>query len=199
MKTFKLCCIAAIALLTFGCQSSDESGKRFDDSSTLDEQAAGAGNGNDKTRPDEYMSKIDDDGDAFMDAAALAGMMEIDLGRIATTQASNQRVKEFASRMIADHTMASSDLKKIANEYGIILPTEYPADVKAHIEGMKKFKGAEFDKKYMDMMVKDHAKTLNLFKSASLRDDVVKDYAAKTLPVLEEHHKMAVEIQAGLK
>lgn len=199
MKTINLCCLAALFSVTIACQSSDNSGEQFDDSSTLNERADSGSMGDDKTRPDAYMSKIDDDGNAFMQAAALGGMMEVDLGMIATEQASSQRVKEFASRMIADHTMANSDLKKIANDNGILLPTEYPADQKAHILEMKNFKGADFDKRYMDMMVKDHVKTIELFKSASLRDDVVKDFVIKTLPKLEEHHKMAVEIQAGLK
>lgn len=183
------------------CQSTDKSGKTFDDSSKLDEQSDSVARSSDHSGPknETNESNVDEDGATFMKTAALGGMMEVELGQLAQSQASNARVKEFGAKMVADHQKANSELKTIAEKNGIILPAEYPADVRAHVDSMKNLKGAAFDKHYMDMMVNDHVKTLNLFKNAGVGKDVLKDFVAHTLPVLESHHKLAVEIHNGLK
>jgi putative membrane protein len=57
--------------------------------------------------------------------------------------------------------------------------------------------GAEFDKAYIDFMVKDHEHDVKMFKKATTeaRNPQLKEFATKTLPALEEHLKMAKEIQ----
>ena len=184
------------------CQSTDKSGERYKDSSSLGERADSAAKvgGSSAPKNETNESKVDEDGSAFMKAAALGSTMEIDLGKYAMQNSSNAKVKEFAAKMVADHTIAKSDMLKIAQSSGLLMPTEYPSDVKAHIDEMMKLKGAAFDQHYVDMMVKDHAKTITLFETAkSLRKDALKDYATKTLPVLQTHQKLATELAASMK
>jgi len=184
------------------CQGTDKSGERYKDSSSLGERAdsAAAVGGSSSPTNETNESKIDDDGTAFMKEAALGSSMEIELGKYAMQNSQNEKVKEFAAKMVADHTIAKSDLLKIAQSSTILLPTEYPADVKAHMEEMMKLKGSAFDDHYVNMMVKDHAKTITLFKTAeSLKDDALKDYAIKTLPVLQTHQKLATDLAASMK
>ncbi|MNL07880.1 hypothetical protein D3C87_1285770 [compost metagenome] len=145
------------------------------------------------------MSKVDGDGAAFMDTAAVGGMMEVDLGKLALEKSSNAQVKKFAAQMVADHTKAGTELKAVAMKLEHLLPSDYPADVKSHMDAMKKLSGKDFDKHYMAMMVNDHVKTLDLFRSASSLRAEIKEFAARTLPVLEKHHQMAKEINAALK
>jgi len=188
--------------LLAACQGTDKSGERYKDSSSLGERADSAAKvgGSSSPKNETNESKIDEDGAAFMKAAALGSTMEIDLGKFAMQHSENKKVKEFAAKMVADHTIAKSDLLKIATSSGVVLPTTYPADVQSHIDEMMKLKGAAFDDHYVGMMVKDHAKTITLFKTAeSLRDDALKDYATKTLPTLQTHQKLANELSAGMK
>lgn len=199
MKTIKLFYLAVLICGIFACQSSDKTSNRFADSSDLEDRADSAAGAVYDPKNETNESNVDGDGAAFMKTAALGGMMEVDLGKLAAENASDAKVKAFAAKMVTDHTKANNELKTIAQESGITLPEEYPADVKAHIDEMKKLKGAKFDAHYMDMMVNDHVKTLDLFRTAGLRKDALKDFAKRTLPVLEGHHKMAVEIKASLK
>jgi putative membrane protein len=201
MKTIKLFSMALIISAFAACQGTDKTGETFDDSSKLDERADSVVRSTDHSGPknETNESNVDEDGAAFMKTAALGGMMEVELGKLAQSQATNTRVKEFGAKMVIDHQNANAELKAIAESNGILLPAEYPADVKAHVQAMKKLKGAAFDKQYMDMMVYDHAKTLNLFRNAGVGKDVLKDYVARTLPVLESHRKLAVEINNELK
>ncbi|MBB2147461.1 DUF4142 domain-containing protein [Pedobacter gandavensis] len=145
------------------------------------------------------MSKVDGDGANFMDTAAVAGMMEVDLARLALEKSTNAKVKKFASQMIADYTKTNQELKAIALKLEHLLPTDYPADVMDHMNEMKNLNQKEFDIHYMDMMVYDHEKTIDLFKTSSSLKQEVKDFIKQTLPILEKHYQMAKEIQTSLK
>ncbi|MEJ7557499.1 MAG: DUF4142 domain-containing protein [Pedobacter sp.] len=183
------------------CQGSDQTGSEFKDSSTLSERADSARSATPADPKNETSeANVNDDSAAFIKAAALGSSMEIELGKYAMQNSENNKVKEFAAKMVADHTLAKSDLMKIGQSAGILLPTEYPADVKSHMAEMMKLKGKAFDDHYASMMVNDHVKTITLFETAkSLRDDPLKDYATKTLPILQTHHRLATELAASLK
>ena len=61
--------------------------------------------------------------------------------------------------------------------------------------------GKEFDKDFMDMMVDDHKKIIDLFKDAS-DDDIdadVKTFINNTIPKLQEHLATADSIYKTLK
>ena len=144
-------------------------------------------------------SKVDGDEAAFMKTAALGGMMEVDLGQIAQ-KSTNAEVKAFAEEMVKDHSKANAELKTLAANAKIILPTTFPAEDKAHMDMMKTMTGTAFDHHYIDMMVTDHDKTIALFKSAALsQTKEVSDFAEKMLPVITGHYEKAKAIQAKLK
>jgi len=147
-----------------------------------------------------YKSKADDDEAMFIKTAALGGMMEVQAGEYAAKNALNPKIKAFGQKMITDHSKANVELSALAKKYQLIIPSEFPADQKAHMDMMMKMKGADFDKHYMDMMVNDHVKTLALFKSAAdVESKDISAFAKKTLPVLQEHYKMAKEIHDAMK
>lgn len=204
MKTIQLLSLTFLICGLFAaCQNTDKTGADLAaDSSSLGERGDSASkvDSQPETKNKTHETKIDEDGTAFMKAAALGSGMEIDLGKVALQNSADKKVKEFAAKMVADHTLAKSDLIKIAQNSGVLLPTENPADVKAHMDEMTKLKGAAFDKHYIAMMVEDHGKTVKLFKTAAtLRDDVLKDYAAKNLPIIQSHYTLAKELQSAMK
>ena len=201
MKTKNIFIPFALLLIFIGlvgCQNTDRSGNSQLDSAPVGSDSLRMKDSLDASNDVTQKSKVDGDGAAFMDAAAVGGMMEVDLGKLALEKSSNARVREFAAQMVADHTKANTDLKAIALKLEHMLPTAYPVDVKTHMDAMKQLSGKEFDAHYMDMMVKDHMKTLDLFRSASSLRSEVREFAARTLPVLEKHYQMAKEINASL-
>lgn len=147
-----------------------------------------------------HKSSADDDSAYFMKEAAAGGLMEVEMGKIAAQRASNASVKAFALQMVADHSKANNELAAIARKAGIILPTAFPSEQKAHLDEMKKLSGAAFDKHYMDMMVTDHQKTIALFQSGQRvnKEDLV-DFAQKTIKVIEGHAEKAKRIQSELR
>lgn len=135
----------------------------------------------------------------FINEAALGGMMEIELGKIAQEKSQNQKVKDFAKKMIKDHTKIAARLKLLAESKKIPIPTILPDADLAHIAEMKNMSGIAFEEHYMGMMIKDHIKTLDLFKSATTSGDMpLQNFAIGTLRTLEGHYKMAIAINNRL-
>jgi len=130
---------------------------------------------------------------AWVMKAAQGGMMEVELGRMAATQASSDAVKQFGTRMVTDHSKANDELSQLASRKGITLPTSLDAKHQAMKDKLSKLNGAAFDKAYMDSMVKDHRTDVAEFRkeSTSGQDPDVKAFATKTLPTLEEHLSLA--------
>lgn len=135
------------------------------------------------------------DSSKFANEAAQGGMAEVELGRMAAQKATDPTVREFGQRMVADHSKANAELKAVASGKGIQLPNDMTSDQKSDRDKLAKLSGADFDKEYMSMMVKDHEEDVKAFETQSKdgTDPAVKAFAAKTLPTLQEHLQMARE------
>jgi putative membrane protein len=132
----------------------------------------------------------------FVRAAAQGGMAEVELGKLATEKGSSEDVKKFGQRMVDDHTKAGDQLKEIASSKGIPVPIKLSAKDQMTKDRLSKLSGDEFDKAYMNDMVKDHTQDVSDFKreSSSGTDSDVKNFAATTLPTIEDHLREAKKI-----
>ena len=198
MKKIFLLSTAIVLTVSFqACQIADKKSATTKDSVAGDTNMV---NGNHVTGAESTQSGLDEAGATFLRKAAVGGIMEVEAANIAIENASNPKVKEFASQMIADHTLANSELKKLAVEKKVITPDALPAEDQIHLNEMKKMTGAAFDKHYIGMMVTDHEKTIALFKDgAQNRDASLKSWATKTLKIIEGHDVAAKEMASTLK
>jgi len=145
-------------------------------------------------------TKLEDDAE-FAVSAADAGMMEVQLGSLALSKASSAKIKEFAQTMIDDHTKASEELKALAQTKNITLPAALSDKHQRKYNEMAEKSGAEFDKEYCDLMVKDHKDAVDLFKKAAdkSKDTELKAWASEKLPTLEHHLGMAEAMKESVK
>src|SRR4029078_11677786 len=129
----------------------------------------------------------------FLIDAAMGGMLEVELGRMARTQGASDAVKQFGQRMVDDHGKANQELMSLAQSTGITLPTEIDEKHKKDMTRLSALKGADFDREYTKMMVSDHRKDVSEFEKQSTRvtDSDLKEFSTRTLPTLQEHLKMA--------
>lgn len=136
----------------------------------------------------------------FVREAASASMMEIELGRYAQQNASNPRVKNFGAMMVRDHTRASEELRKVATEKNIEIPSDLEDKHRNKIEDLMKKTGADFDEEYIKEMVDDHEKDVDLFREQAENgnDPDVSAFAGKTLQVLHIHHDSAKLIKDAI-
>jgi putative membrane protein len=137
----------------------------------------------------------------FVTHAAHSGLAEVELGRLAADKASNADVKQFGQRMVDDHGKANDELKGLASQKNVTLPTDLDAKHKAEHARLSKLAGAAFDRAYMAAMVGDHNNAVASFQRASktAKDPDLKAWAGKTLPTLQDHQKMAREIGAKVR
>ena len=137
----------------------------------------------------------------FITKAAQGGMAEVALGKLAQTNASSDKVKQFGKRMVDDHTTAGYELSTIASKKGVTMPSGLDAKDQALKDKLSKLNGSDFDKAYMQDMVKDHRADVAEFKKEanSGQDADVKAFAAKTLPTLEDHLKNAESTLTEIK
>src|SRR5947207_14947185 len=126
---------------------------------------------------------------AFMKQAAKGGTMEVAMGKMAEEKGQSDDVKAFGKRMVADHSKANDELKKIAAQKNAKLPTKEPTV------------SWSSDKAYMDAMVKDHEKDLAEFQeeAKSGSDPDVKKFADDTAKMVQEHLDLAKQTQSKLK
>jgi Predicted outer membrane protein len=137
----------------------------------------------------------------FLKEAAEGGLAEVELGQLAVEKSSSEDVKSFAQRMVEDHGKANEDLKQLATQKGVSLPSEPTAKQKAKKEHLSKLSGDEFDRAYMSDMLKDHRTDIAAFEkeSDSGKDSDIKKFASQALPTLRAHLKQAESVTGKIE
>jgi putative membrane protein len=76
------------------------------------------------------------------------------------------------------------------------MPKALDAEHERLRENVQILHGKAFDEQYMQAMVEDHNKAVALFEREGLvgQNADLKQFAQKTLPTLQEHQKMALEL-----
>lgn len=139
--------------------------------------------------------------DNFWTNAAQGGLAEVEMGKLASTKATNPEVKKFAQKMVTDHTKANDELKTLAAKKNMLLPAEVSSGQKSMMDKLNGLSGADFDKAYIDGQVSDHEATVKLFEDQAKDDSdaELKAFAAKTLPIIKGHLEMIKGMQAKMK
>src|SRR5215212_10041246 len=147
------------------------------------------------------VSTLSDAEKDFMMKAAQGGIAEVNGGSMAAQKGTNGDVKNFGNQMVSDHGKANDELKTLATNKGISLPTDTDEQHKKKADELAKKSGAAFDKAYMKDMVEDHEHDVAEFKKAqsTAADPDLKAWLDKTLPVIEGHLKMAQDLNKKLK
>lgn len=182
IRTVAVALVAAFALATACKKNEVETAQTKTTSNT-------PASPDDRTKPANLASQDTE----FLTKAAEGGMLEVKLGTEAQQKATSPRVKAFGDRMVVDHGRANDELKALASEKGVTLPTTLDGDHEKKVEEFSKLSGAKFDEKFAKDMVEDHKEDVDEFEKASkdLKDPDIRAWAAKTLPTLRTHLDMA--------
>ncbi|HEX8687861.1 MAG TPA: DUF4142 domain-containing protein, partial [Pyrinomonadaceae bacterium] len=132
----------------------------------------------------------------FAMMAAMGGMAEVEMGRLAAQKGASDEVRQFGQRMVDDHTKANAELMQLASGKGMTLPAAPDPKHAAEMRKLSALSGERFDREYVKMMVKYHKKDVGEFQREASRgaDPDLKAFAARTLPTLQEHLRMIQRI-----
>ncbi|MES2829875.1 MAG: DUF4142 domain-containing protein [Bacteroidota bacterium] len=129
----------------------------------------------------------------FIQEAGVAGMKEVELGKLAQQKATNQGVKAYAEMMVSEHGKANAELRTLATSRNITLGMN--KDATAAATALNKLSGTDFDKAYIKLMTDDHTAAIDLFNMATKSSDAeIKAYATKYLPILKTHLKQVTAL-----
>jgi len=135
-------------------------------------------------------------GDFILQASA-SDMFEIESSKLAL-QKGDETTKAFAQQMITDHEKTSAELKALlaGGKVQGNPVTALTEDHKEEVDELAKLEGAEFNEEYIDDQVEAHEDAVDLFKRYAEEGEnaELKAWAAKTLPALEHHYKMAQDL-----
>jgi putative membrane protein len=187
---FAACALLAVVVgaSTVGTQNSNSGG-------TGNSNSGGAGNSNMSGHAGHNMGNMTADA-KFAMMAAMGGMAEVEMGRLAAQKGASDEVRQFGQRMVDDHTRANEQLMQVASSKGMTLPTALDAKHQAEMQRLSALPADRFDREYVKMMVKDHKKDVAEFQKESTRgtDPDLKSFAATALPTLQTHLQMIQRI-----
>jgi len=132
----------------------------------------------------------------FVTKAMQGSMAEVQLGQLTLQKSNNQQVKEFAQRMIDDHTKLNDQMKPVAQQLGVTVPNEISKNDRKTMAKLQALSGPAYDQAYIKDMVKDHKQDLNEFQmeASSGQDQTVKDAATQGSKVIAQHLQMAQQL-----
>lgn len=132
----------------------------------------------------------------FVKDAMQGSNAEVQLGQLAQQKSNSADVKHFGEKMVADHGKMIQDMTAIALTLGVTPATGTPMTAKATEANLKMKSGDNFDKAYIEDMVRDHRKDLDEFKkeAATATDPQVKKAAEHGVAVISEHLSMAEKL-----
>lgn len=140
------------------------------------------------------------------DIVVAANAVDVQAGELAREKATDPRVKEFAERMITDHTGVNEAAGALVSRLGVT-PEPNPTSESLRsggteaIAALSQQTGAAFDKAYMDREVAYHQQVLDAIDQTlipSAQNAELKALLEQTRPAIEAHLKHARELQTSL-
>ena len=97
----------------------------------------------------------------FVEKAAIGGILEVKSSQLAERMAASTNVKQFAARMVVDHTKANEELAALAKQKGWHVPTSLDQKHQEMLDQLSKGEGGgsgspsdRFDRAYAEMQLK---------------------------------------------
>ena len=132
----------------------------------------------------------------FVKKSMAGNLAEVQLGQLTLQKSNNDKVKQFAQKMIDDHTRLNEQMKQIADLLHVDAPTEISKKDKSLIGKMQSLSGPAYDQAYIKDMVKDHKEDLSQLRMEVSNSQFlgVKNAALQTTKTISGHLEMAEQL-----
>jgi putative membrane protein len=157
--------------------------------------------GCDKDEETEDGNSVNSTDQQFTLMAGMGNYAEIDLGQLAATKATDQRVRAYGQSMVIEHTPVGVELDSIAASLNLTAPDSLDAEHKTLRQTLSTLTGRAFDSTYIASQVNDHQKMIQLFEqeASSGANTRLKNFATKHLPHLRSHLQRADSIRTVIR
>jgi putative membrane protein len=136
----------------------------------------------------------------FALAALVGGMAQVELGPIAQQRGGGQ-IQSMAQRIAQEHAGAHAELVRIAAAKGVAAPRALGGEHRLTLDRLKQLSGVEFDRAYVEHMLGERRRSVDAFELASrtIVDSELRDFALRSLPMLQVHLQLAQTADASLR
>jgi putative membrane protein len=133
---------------------------------------------------------------AFVKKALEGSLAEVEMGKLALQKSNDDQVKQFAQRMVDDHTKMGDQMKPVAEQMGVKVPDGPSKGQMKTMDKMKGLSGDAFDQAYIKDMVKDHKKDDSEFKTEaqSTQNPQLKQLVSEGAQTIESHLQQIQQI-----
>ncbi|MGI8770622.1 MAG: DUF4142 domain-containing protein [Acidobacteriaceae bacterium] len=185
-----LCCTPAFAQTGAPQQSAPAQNSPMQNGSGMNQQQMNNMQGAENPNGASAMDKM------FVKKALQGSMAEVKMGQMAADKSSDPQVKEFGQKMVDDHGKLIDQMKPVAQQVGVTVPSDVSKKDMATATKMQSLSGKDFDNAYIKDMVKDHKTDDKDFKQeiASGQSPAVKQAAQQGDQVIEQHLQMIEQI-----
>src|SRR3954469_9167900 len=162
---------------------------------------AGASPGVPQKAPGTPAMNQPNDADAiFVRAIAIGGRAEVIFAQLAEQRTQVTAIRQFAQRMVQDHTKANNRLIELARQAGLPIPEELDQDHRTERTSIEGLSGTAFDNAYIRGQITDHQQAVQLleFEIVSGQDRALKQFAFETLPIVMQHLTSAQALAAEI-
>lgn len=137
----------------------------------------------------------------FASAVTNNALNKVNTGKMALEKSTNSRVKSFATMLVNDHTKLGNEMNQIAKDKNITLPALSGMAEMRQANRLAMKQGNDFDKAFLDAMMFDEKKALDICENGSktCKDASLKAFAVKSLPVLKMHLDSAQAVLGSLQ
>lgn len=128
-----------------------------------------------------------------------ANTMEIAAGKLAVAKGSSPAIQQFGAELVKDHSAADEQVLALAAQRNVPMPAAPASDPNlGYVSGLS---GEAFDRAFIQMMLDDHIKAIEMVQSAQKRiaNVPVAAFLKALLPTLESHRDTAVALSKGLR
>jgi putative membrane protein len=134
----------------------------------------------------------------FLTNALRGDNSEIMLGNLAADRGRSPGVREFGRTLVNDHSQARTEVLDVGRRFGIRPTREVKPEARELRDQLASLRGREFDRVFISHMVDDHRQDIAEFRDeAREHHGAVSDLAAKQLPTLREHLRIARSLDRG--
>ncbi|HYG54796.1 MAG TPA: DUF4142 domain-containing protein [Burkholderiales bacterium] len=131
---------------------------------------------------------------------AQSDMAEIEAGKLAAKNASSPEVKKYGEHMVQEHSKMLEEGGKLAKAKGVTPPSAPDKKHQAALKKLEGLSGEEFDRRFMQQMVRDHEEAMKLGErvAKNAKDSELKAHAEKAAPHIKEHLAQARKLHDSL-
>lgn len=147
-----------------------------------------------------YAASVSSQDQELANKLSQGNITEVQIGKMVKSQATDPAVKDFADRMVRDHSQMKDQLQHWASLNGVMLKASASQDGQDLKGRLANASGKKYDQEYIKAMLDDHKKDvaeLQNFLSAH-PESSLKPLVSQALPIMENHIRVAENVAGKL-